>query len=155
MDESERADFHLYKNNHDGTFTDVTEKSGIGRTGWQTGVFVGDYDNDGWDDLFCGFWRHNILFHNNGDGTFTDVTLIPGLYREAVHWGSWCAWLDYDRDGHLDSFVWPTTRHPNKRTYTVLRIVKHIFHLYSALAGLFSPRKPASIVEGWSVPLWV
>ena len=65
---------HLYKNNRDGTFTDVTEKSGLALTGWQTGVCVGDYDNDGWDDLFCCFWGHNILFHNNGDGTFSDVT---------------------------------------------------------------------------------
>ena len=73
---------HLYKNNRDGTFTDVTEKSGLGRTGWQTGVCVGDYDNDGWDDLFCTFWGHNILFHNNGDGTFTDVTKKAGLYQE-------------------------------------------------------------------------
>jgi len=58
---------HLYKNNRDGTFTDVTERSGLARTGWQTGVCVGDYDNDGWDDLFCAFWGHNILFHNNGE----------------------------------------------------------------------------------------
>ena len=63
---------HLYKNNRDGTFTDVTEKSGLARTGWQTGVCIGDYDNDGCDDLFCCFWGHNILFHNNGDGTFSD-----------------------------------------------------------------------------------
>ena len=70
---------HLYKNNRDGTFTDVTEKSGLGRTGWQTGVCVGDYDNDGFDDLFCCFWGHNILFHNNGDGTFTDVTKKAGV----------------------------------------------------------------------------
>ena len=75
---------HLYKNNRDGTFTDVTEKSGLGRTGWQTGVCVGDYDNDGWDDLFCCFWGHNILFHNNGDGTFTDVTRKAGLYDENI-----------------------------------------------------------------------
>ena len=71
---------HLYKNNRDGTFTDVTEKSGIARSGWQTGVCVGDYNNDGWDDLFCTFWGRNILFHNNGDGTFTDVTRKAGLY---------------------------------------------------------------------------
>ena len=96
---------HLYKNNRDGTFTDVTEKSGLGRTGWQTGVCVGDYDNDGWDDLFCCFWGHNILFHNNGDGTFTDVTRKAGLYEEQVRWGSGCTWFDYDRDGHLDLFV--------------------------------------------------
>src|SRR6266404_5385598 len=68
---------HLYKNNRYCTYTDATEKSGLARTGWQTGVCVGDYDNDGWDDLFCCFWGHNILFHNNGDGTFTDVIRQP------------------------------------------------------------------------------
>jgi hypothetical protein len=96
---------HLYKNNRDGTFTDVTAKSGLARTGWQTGVCVGDYDNDGWDDLFCCFWGHNILFHNNGDGTFTDVTNKTGVYDERIRWGAGCTWLDYDRDGHLDLFV--------------------------------------------------
>src|SRR5579871_3349501 len=96
---------HLYKNNRDGTFTDVTAKSGIGRSGWQTGVCVGDYDNDGWDDLFCTFWGQNILFHNNGDGTFTDVTRKAGLYQEKGRWGTGCTFLDYDRDGHLDLFV--------------------------------------------------
>ncbi len=101
---------HLFKNNRDGTFTDVTEKSGLGVFGWQTGVCVGDYDNDGWDDLFCGFWGHNILFHNNGDGTFTDVTRKAGLWEDfdaghPVRWASGCTWLDYDRDGHLDLFV--------------------------------------------------
>jgi enediyne biosynthesis protein E4 len=96
---------HLLKNNRDGTFTDVTEKAGIAKTGWQTGVCVGDYDNDGWDDLFLTFWGHNVLFHNNGDGTFTDVTHKAGLYQEEVRWGSGCCFLDYDRDGHLDLFV--------------------------------------------------
>jgi enediyne biosynthesis protein E4 len=95
----------LYKNNRDGTFTDVTEKSGLGRTGWQTGVCVGDYNNDGWDDLFCCFWGHNILFRNNGDGTFTDVTHKAGLDQANVRWGAGCTFLDYDRDSHLDLFV--------------------------------------------------
>ena len=96
---------HLYKNNRDGTFTDVTEKSGLGVSGWQTGVCVGDYNNDGWDDLFCCFWGHNILFQNNGNGTFTDVTRKAGLLQDKVRWGAGCTFLDYDRDGLLDLFV--------------------------------------------------
>ncbi len=96
---------YLYRNNRDGTFTDVTGKSGIGRSGWQTGLCVGDYNNDGWDDIFLTFWGHNVLFRNNGDGTFTDVTKQAGLYEEGVRWGTGCTWLDYDRDGNLDLFV--------------------------------------------------
>jgi hypothetical protein len=96
---------HLYKNNRDGTFTDVTEKSGLGIAGWQTGVCVGDYDNDGWDDLFCCFLGRNRLYHNNGNGTFTDVTRNAGLYRNETRWGAGCTFLDYDRDGHLDLFI--------------------------------------------------
>ena len=96
---------HLFKNNRDGTFTDVTEKAGIGRAGWGVGVCVGDYDNDGWDDLFLTYWGRNILFHNNGDGTFTDVTKKAGLYGERARWGAGCTWIDYDRDGFLDLFV--------------------------------------------------
>jgi hypothetical protein len=96
---------HLYKNNRDGTFTDVTQKACLGRTGWGTGVSVGDYDNDGWDDLFCSYWGHNILWRNNGDGTFTDVTRKAGLWEERVRWGTGSTFLDYDRDGFLDLFV--------------------------------------------------
>jgi enediyne biosynthesis protein E4 len=96
---------HLLKNNRDGTFTDVTAKSGLARTGWGVGVCVGDYDNDGVDDLFCTYWGQNILWHNNGDGTFTDVTLKAGLGDHRRRWGSGCTWIDYDRDSHLDLFV--------------------------------------------------
>ena len=96
---------HLYKNNRDGTFTDVTHGSGLGITGWQTGVCVGDYNNDGWDDLFCCFWGQNRLFRNHGNGTFSDVTREAGLLQQKVRWGAGCTFLDYDRDGHLDLFV--------------------------------------------------
>ncbi|HWT82326.1 MAG TPA: VCBS repeat-containing protein, partial [Candidatus Methylomirabilis sp.] len=96
---------HLYKNNRDGTFTDVTAQSGLGVSGWLTGVCVGDYDNDGWDDLFVCNWGHSLLFHNNGNGTFTDVTKKVGLYQDRVRWNSGCTWIDYDRDGNLDLLV--------------------------------------------------
>ena len=72
----------LYKNNRDGTFTDVTEKAGLTRDGWASAVTVGDYDNDGFDDLFITYYGHNVLYRNNGDGTFTDVTEKGGLRAE-------------------------------------------------------------------------
>jgi enediyne biosynthesis protein E4 len=95
----------LYKNNRDGTFTDVTEKSGLKRTGWASGVCVGDYNNDGFDDLFVTYWGQNVLYHNNGDGTFTDVTEKAGLIHPGTRWGAGCTFVDYDRDGKLDLFV--------------------------------------------------
>jgi hypothetical protein len=94
----------LYKNNRDGTFTDVTEKAGLTRTGWAYGVTVGDYNNDGFEDIFITYWGQNVLYRNNGNGTFTDVTKEAGLLRP-VRWGTGCTWIDYDCDGHLDLFV--------------------------------------------------
>jgi hypothetical protein len=95
----------LYRNNRDGTFTDVTGPAGLTRAGWASAVTVGDYDNDGFDDLFVTYYGHNVLYHNNGDGTFTDVTAKAGLAEDAVRYGSGCTWVDYDRDGRLDLFV--------------------------------------------------
>jgi hypothetical protein len=96
---------HLYHNNRDGTFTDVTQKAGLTHTGWGQGVCVGDYDNDGNEDLFVTYYGKNILYHNNGNGTFTDVSEKAGVAGTGKSWGNGCAFVDYDRDGHLDLFV--------------------------------------------------
>ncbi|HEY2120005.1 MAG TPA: CRTAC1 family protein [Candidatus Acidoferrum sp.] len=94
---------HLYRNNGDGTFTDVTEQAGVGGKGFAMGVTVGDYDNDGFEDIYVTNWNSAILYHNNGDGTFTDVTEKAGVQNN--HFGVGAAFLDYDRDGRLDLFV--------------------------------------------------
>jgi hypothetical protein len=96
---------HLYRNNRNGTFIDVTEKAGLVRHGWGQGVCVGDYDNDGNLDLFVTYYGRNVLYHNNGNGTFTDVTRDSGLLQPEEHWNTGAAFLDYNRDGHLDLFV--------------------------------------------------
>jgi len=96
---------HLFRNNRDGTFTDVTLKAGVAHSGWGQGCCVGDYDNDGWDDLFVSYFGKNILYHNNGDGTFTDVGQKAGVAGNGKRWNTGCAFVDYDRDGKLDLFV--------------------------------------------------
>jgi enediyne biosynthesis protein E4 len=93
----------LYRNNHDGTFTDVTEKAGVPGNAYGMGVAVGDYDGDGFADLYVTQYPHSVLYHNNGDGTFTDVTLKAGV--TAPGWGTSAVWFDYDNDGRLDLFV--------------------------------------------------
>jgi hypothetical protein len=95
----------LYRNKGDGTFQDVTEKAGLVHTGWGQGVCVGDYDNDGYDDLFISTYGKNALYHNNGNGTFAEVAQRAGVATNRTRWGSGCAFLDYDRDGRLDLFV--------------------------------------------------
>ena len=94
---------HLYRNNGDGTFTDVTAQAGVGGKGFGMGVTVGDFDNDGYEDIYVTNWNSGILYHNNGDGTFTDVTAKAGV--ENPHFGTGVTWVDYDRDGKLDLFV--------------------------------------------------
>jgi hypothetical protein len=94
----------LYHNNHDGTFTDVTRKAGLAVEMYGMGVAVGDFDNDGNDDIFVTALGQNHLFHNNGDGTFTDVTKAAGLWGPN-EFSTSAAWVDYDRDGHLDLVV--------------------------------------------------
>ncbi|MBX7174899.1 MAG: CRTAC1 family protein [Pyrinomonadaceae bacterium] len=96
---------HLYKNNKNSTFTDVTEKVGLRRTGWGSGVAVGDYDNDGNEDLFLTYYGQNVLYRNKGNGNFEDVTKKAGLPVDYIRWGSGATFIDYDRDGKLDLFV--------------------------------------------------
>ena len=95
----------LYRNNRDGTFTDVTRDAGLVRSGWANSVCIGDFDNDGNDDLFVTYWGQNVLYRNNGDGTFTDVTQDAGLAGFPDRWNAGATFIDYDRDGHLDLFV--------------------------------------------------
>ena len=95
----------LYKNNRDGTFTDVTVKAGLVDIGWAQGVCVGDYNNDGFEDLFLTYYGQNRLYRNNGDGTFTNVTEKAGLLHPKTRFSSGCTFVDYNRDGLLDLFV--------------------------------------------------
>ena len=93
----------LYHNNRDGTFTEVTEKAGVAGGGYGMGIAVGDFDGDGWPDLYVTQYGRSILYRNNGNGTFSDVTQRAGL--AAPGWASSAVWFDYDNDGRLDLFV--------------------------------------------------
>src|SRR5256885_7803015 len=94
----------LYRNNHDGTFTEITAKAGLTATGWGQGVCVGDYDNDGWEDLYITYYGKNRLYHNN-HGVFTEVAAKSAVAGSGKAWGTGCAFVDYDRDGSLDLVV--------------------------------------------------
>src|SRR3954469_19083829 len=96
---------HLYRNTRDGKFEDVTARAGVGQSGWGQGACAADYDNDGREDLFVTSWGQNHLYRNRGDGTFEDVTARAGLIGATRRWGAGCAFIDYDRDGHLDLFA--------------------------------------------------
>ena len=114
----------LFHNNGDGTFTDVTDKAGLGGSGYDIGVAVGDFDNDGYEDIFVAGVHGNTLYHNNGDGTFTDITEKAGLARldtqYGPHWSVGAAWVDVNNDGLLDLFVvnylsWDGSKEPDCR----------------------------------------
>jgi hypothetical protein len=131
----------LYHNNHDGTFTDVTERTGLAGAGYGMGVAVGDYDNDGRPDIFLASVTANQLFHNNGDGTFTDVTAKAGLAGAELNgkkmWSVGGGWFDYNNDGKLDLFV---------VNYCVWEVNKDPYcHVKSGVRGYCHPKLYASL----------
>jgi hypothetical protein len=96
---------HFYRNNADGTFTDVTDEAGLRRSGWAQGVCAGDYDGDGFVDMFVTYYGKNVLYHNDGKGHYQDATRNSGLDEKLNHYGTGCTFVDYDRDGKLDVFA--------------------------------------------------
>jgi enediyne biosynthesis protein E4 len=101
----EKATSHLYHNLGNMKFEDVTQKAGLGKVGWGQGVCIGDYDNDGYEDLFVTYYGHSVLYHNEGNGTFKDVTEAAGLRSDTIRWDTGCSFFDYDLDGKLDLVV--------------------------------------------------
>ncbi len=131
----------LYRNNHDGTFTDVTERAGLAGAGYGMGIAVGDYDNDGRPDIFLASVTGNQLFHNNGDGTFTDVTAKAGLAGAEMNgkkmWSVGAGWFDYNNDGKLDLFV---------VNYCVWEVNKDPYcHVKGGVRGYCHPKLYASL----------
>ncbi|CAN5721242.1 MAG: CRTAC1 family protein [Pyrinomonadaceae bacterium] len=95
----------LYRNQRNGSFSDLAAKAGLGHAGWASAICAGDYDNDGFEDLYLTYWGQNVLYRNNGNRTFTDMTQKALLSTKGTRWGSGCTFVDYDRDGKLDLFV--------------------------------------------------
>jgi hypothetical protein len=129
----------LYHNNHDGTFTDVTEKAGVGCGGmgeFGMGAAAADYDGDGWTDLYVTNYGHNDLFHNNGDGTFTNVTDKAGV--AAPNWSTNATWFDYDNDGKLDLFVSSFVQYSG--TGTIFCGDNRLGRRYYCVPRVFNPR---------------
>lgn len=124
--EGEAPTNHLFRNTGNGQFRDVTREAKLVRSGWGNGVCVGDFDNDGFDDLYVTYWGPNVLYRNNGNGTFTDITSRAGVAGPGHEWSSGCTFIDYDRDGYLDLFVTsyqafdPATTPPPGRTSNCL-----------------------------------
>jgi hypothetical protein len=126
----------LYHNNHNGTFTDVTDKAGVAGGTFGMGVAAGDYDGDGWQDLYVTSYGRNILYHNNGNGTFTDVTDKAGV--AAPGWSTCAVWFDYDNDGKLDLFVSSFVAYD--KTQHVLCTDETLKQFYYCVPRLFKPR---------------
>jgi hypothetical protein len=126
----------LYHNNHDGTFTDVTDKAGVAGGTFGMGVAAGDYDGDGWIDLYVTSYGRNILYHNNGNGTFTDVTDKAGV--GAPGWSTCAVWFDYDNDGKLDLFVSSFVVY--EKSLNILCTDETLSRRYYCVPRLFKPR---------------
>lgn len=114
----EKPTNHLYRNEGSGVFKDVTMDAGLARSGWGQGVCAGDFDNDGFIDLFVTYWGHDVLYRNSGKGSFEDVTTAAGMSGKDVRWGTGCAFVDYNRDGKLDLFVSNYVQFDQKNTPT-------------------------------------